>query len=77
MSLILKVNDVVIAEVTSDELEDAPGTDDGSTLNDIVIAPLCQSLPNRWPDQLLDLLAQPQNCKAPPSRNCQYSECKR
>lgn len=35
---------VVIAQVSSDEPEDAPGGGDGNTLNDIVIAPDCQSL---------------------------------
>lgn len=38
------ITDVVITKVTSDELEDAPGSDDGSTLNDIVIAPDCKSV---------------------------------
>jgi hypothetical protein len=38
----LGVSDVVITRVTSDEPED--GTDDGSTRNDIVIAPGCKSV---------------------------------
>jgi uncharacterized repeat protein (TIGR01451 family) len=36
------INDVVISKVTSDEVENGGG--DGSTLNDIVIAPDCKSL---------------------------------
>ena len=36
------INDVVIAEVSSDELEDGPA--DGSTLNDIVIAADCKTV---------------------------------
>lgn len=35
---------MVIAQVSSDEPEDAPGSSDGSTLNDIVIAPGCKSV---------------------------------
>ena len=35
---------VVIASVSSDELEDNPGGADGTTLNDIVIAPDCKSV---------------------------------
>ncbi|HEX4950248.1 MAG TPA: hypothetical protein VFZ34_26525 [Blastocatellia bacterium] len=35
---------VVIAQVSSDEPEDAPGSSDGSTLNDIVIAADCKSV---------------------------------
>jgi hypothetical protein len=35
---------VVIASVTSDELEDNPTGGDGNTLNDIVIAPNCKSV---------------------------------
>jgi HYR domain len=35
---------VVIAQVSSDEPEDAPGGGDGNTRNDIVIAPDCQSV---------------------------------
>lgn len=38
------INDVVISQATSDELEDAPGGGDGNTNNDIVIAPDCKSL---------------------------------
>jgi DNA/RNA endonuclease G (NUC1)/predicted extracellular nuclease len=38
------ISDVVITKVTSDELDDAPGNDDGSTINDIVIAPNCRSV---------------------------------
>jgi hypothetical protein len=38
------INDVVITKVTSDELDDAPGSDDGSTVNDIVIAANCKSV---------------------------------
>ncbi len=38
------INDVIIASVTSDELEDNAGGADGSTLNDIVIAPGCKSV---------------------------------
>ncbi|HET6892478.1 MAG TPA: hypothetical protein VFH31_15350, partial [Pyrinomonadaceae bacterium] len=40
----LDINDVVIAQVTSDELENAPGSTDGNTLNDIVIAVDCKSV---------------------------------
>jgi len=40
----LDINDVVIAQVTSDELENAPGSTDGNTLNDIVIAADCKSV---------------------------------
>jgi hypothetical protein len=35
---------VVIASVSSDELENNPGGADGNTLNDIVIAPDCKSV---------------------------------
>ncbi|MDX1547965.1 MAG: thrombospondin type 3 repeat-containing protein [Rhodothermales bacterium] len=35
---------VVISSASSDEPEDAPGTGDGSTLDDIVIAPGCQEV---------------------------------
>ncbi|MDX6484469.1 MAG: hypothetical protein QOE95_2240, partial [Gaiellaceae bacterium] len=38
------INDVVISQATSDELEDAAGGGDGNTSNDIVIAPDCKSL---------------------------------
>lgn len=38
------IKDIKITKVTSDELEDAPGNGDGNTVNDIVIAPDCQSL---------------------------------
>ena len=38
------INDVVIAQVTSDELENAPGSIDGNTINDIVIAADCKSV---------------------------------
>ncbi len=40
----VNINHVVISKVTSDELEDAAGSGDGNTLNDIVIAPDCKSL---------------------------------
>ncbi|MDQ3667257.1 MAG: lamin tail domain-containing protein [Acidobacteriota bacterium] len=40
----LDINDVVIAQVTSDEVEDAPGSSDGNTFNDIVIAADCKSV---------------------------------
>jgi hypothetical protein len=40
----LDVNSVVITKVTSDEPEDAPGSDDGNTLSDIVIAANCKTL---------------------------------
>ena len=40
----LAVANVVITKVTSDELEDAPGDDDGNTINDIVIAANCKSV---------------------------------
>jgi hypothetical protein len=40
----LGVGSVVIAQVTSDELEDSPNGGDGNTLNDIVIAPDCKSV---------------------------------
>jgi len=40
----LSLNDVVIEKVTSDEPDDAPGTSDGSTTNDIVIAGDCKSV---------------------------------
>jgi hypothetical protein len=38
------LNDVVIASVTSDELEDNPGGADGNTVDDIVIAANCKSV---------------------------------
>lgn len=38
------INDVVITKVTSDEADNVPGTDDGNTLNDIVIAADCKSV---------------------------------
>ncbi|HKP45747.1 MAG TPA: immunoglobulin domain-containing protein [Pyrinomonadaceae bacterium] len=38
------INDVVIANVTSDELDDNPGGADGSTINDMVIAANCKSV---------------------------------
>jgi CSLREA domain-containing protein len=38
------LSSVVIASVTSDELEDNPNGGDGNTLNDIVIAPNCKSV---------------------------------
>jgi hypothetical protein len=38
------INDVVITKVTSDELDNAPGNDDGNTVNDIVIAANCKSV---------------------------------
>jgi hypothetical protein len=37
-------NNVVITSVSSDEAEDAPGNDDGSTVADIVIAANCKSV---------------------------------
>jgi hypothetical protein len=40
----LSVGSVVIAQITSDELEDSPNGGDGNTLNDIVIAPDCKSV---------------------------------
>jgi len=40
----LSPSNVVIANVTSDEPEDAPGGDDGNTTNDIVIANDCKSV---------------------------------
>lgn len=40
----ITIDDVVIAQVTSDELENAPGSTDGNTLNDIVIAADCKSV---------------------------------
>ena len=38
------INDVVIQKVTSDEPEENPAGADGTTLNDIVIAPNCKSV---------------------------------
>jgi hypothetical protein len=38
------INDVVISQATSDEVDDAPGGGDGNTSNDIVIAPDCKTL---------------------------------
>ena len=38
------INDVVIQNVSSDELEENPAGADGNTLNDIVIAPDCKSV---------------------------------
>ena len=40
----LSVNDVVIEKVTSDEVDNAPGNDDGNTTDDIVIAANCKSV---------------------------------
>ena len=40
----ITIDDVVIAQVTSDELENAPGSTDGNTLSDIVIAADCKSV---------------------------------
>jgi predicted outer membrane repeat protein len=40
----LNLNGVWIQQATSDEAEDHPGTQDGNTLDDIVIAPDCQSI---------------------------------
>ena len=40
----IDINDVVISQVTSDELENAPGSVDGNTINDIVIAADCKSV---------------------------------
>jgi len=40
----LGLNDVVIEKVTSDEPDDAPGSSDGSTTKDIVIAADCKSV---------------------------------
>jgi uncharacterized protein len=40
----ITIDDVVIAQVTSDELENAPGSTDGNTINDIVIAADCKSV---------------------------------
>lgn len=40
----LSVSDVQIAQVTSDEVDDAPGNSDGNTINDIVIAADCRSV---------------------------------
>lgn len=38
------LDDVVITHVTSDEPDDAPGTEDGATVDDIVIGPGCRSV---------------------------------
>ncbi len=40
----VSLNDVVITRVTSDEPDDAPGNNDGATVNDVVIAPGCRSV---------------------------------
>jgi len=40
----VNINSVVIAQVTSDEPDDNPSGADGSTINDIVIAPDCKSV---------------------------------
>jgi hypothetical protein len=40
----IQIKNVVIIKVTSDELEDAPGNDDGRTTKDIVIASNCKSV---------------------------------
>ncbi|MFH0989088.1 MAG: T9SS type A sorting domain-containing protein [bacterium] len=40
----IPVSDVQIVSASSDELEDAPGDDDGNTYNDIVIAQDCRSI---------------------------------
>jgi predicted extracellular nuclease len=40
----ITIDDVVITQVTSDELENAPGSTDGNTVNDIVIAGDCKSV---------------------------------
>jgi len=40
----LRVGDVVIEKVTSDEADNAPGNSDGSTTNDFVIAAGCRSV---------------------------------
>jgi endo-1,4-beta-xylanase len=40
----LDLSDILITEVTSDELEDAPGGSDGTTLNDIAIGADCRSV---------------------------------
>jgi hypothetical protein len=40
----LSINDVVIEKVTSDEPDNAPGSSDGNTINDIVIASDCKSV---------------------------------
>ncbi|HET6645870.1 MAG TPA: hypothetical protein VFH01_00995, partial [Pyrinomonadaceae bacterium] len=40
----ITIDDVVIAQVTSDELENAPGSTDGNTFDDIVIAADCKSV---------------------------------
>jgi predicted extracellular nuclease len=40
----ITIDDVVISQVTSDELENAPGSVDGNTINDIVIAGDCKSV---------------------------------
>jgi len=40
----ITIEDVVITQVTSDELENAPGSVDGNTINDIVIAGDCKSV---------------------------------
>jgi hypothetical protein len=51
----ISIDDVVITQVTSDELENAPGSTDGNTLNDIVIAADCKSVQLRAErDSLLD-----------------------
>lgn len=40
----VNLNAVVIAQVTSDEVQNAPGNSDGNTVNDIVIAANCKSV---------------------------------
>jgi uncharacterized protein len=40
----ITIDDVVISQVTSDESENAPGSADGNTINDIVIAGDCKSV---------------------------------
>jgi two-component sensor histidine kinase len=40
----LSINDVVIEKVTSDEPDNAPGSSDGNTINDIVITSDCKSV---------------------------------
>ena len=40
----VNLNSVVIAQVTSDEVQNAPGNSDGNTVNDVVIAANCKSV---------------------------------
>jgi hypothetical protein len=40
----INLSNVVIAQVTSDEVENKPGLSDGNTVNDIVIGPDCKSV---------------------------------